>query len=163
MSIRVTDNVRLEDVTIGWGTYRNFSGAKGKYNKAGERKFTVFLPQDAADELESLGWYVRHKPPYREGDDPQNLLDVALAFDPYPPAVILVSHDGTRTHLTEETVGLLDNTDIARADLEIRPYNWEVDGKSGCKAYVKELEVTAKPPRRALNAHMSRRDDDDEF
>ena len=156
----VTDNVRLEDVTIGWGSYRNFSGTKTEYNKAGERKFTIFLPAPVADELEGIGWYVKHKPPYREGEDPQNLLDVAVAFDPYPPTVILISHDGTRTFLNEDTVGLLDNTDIAHADLELRPYNWEVNGKTGTKAYVKELVVTAKPPRRALNASMHREEDE---
>ena len=36
----VQDNVRLEDVTIGYGSYRNFSGNKTEYNKAGERKFS---------------------------------------------------------------------------------------------------------------------------
>ena len=156
----VESNVRLEDVTIGFGGYRNFSGVKTEYNKAGERKFSVFLPQAVADELENLGWYIKHKPPYREGDDPQNQLDVAIAFGQYPPTVILVSHDGTRTILNEETVGLLDNTDIARADLEIRPYNWEVNGKTGTKAYVKELIVTAKEPRRSLNARMHREEED---
>jgi len=158
----VEENIRLEDITIGYGSYRNFSGNKTEYNRAGERKFTIFLPQDVADELEDLGWYVRHKPPYREGDDPQNLLDVALAFSPYPPTVILISHDGTRTLLNEENVGILDNTDIARADVEIRPYNWEVNGRTGTKAYVKELAVTAKPPRRSLNARMNQYEDDDD-
>lgn len=157
----VEENVRLEDVTIGYGGYRNFSGVKTQYNAAGNRTFSVFLPQAVAEELEDIGWYVKHKPPYREGDDPQNQLDVSLAFGQYPPTVILISHDGTRTVLNEETVGLLDTTDIERADLEIRPYNWEVNGRTGTKAYVKELVVTAKPPRRALNAHMNRRDDED--
>ena len=73
--------------------------------------------------------------------------------------MILISQDGTRTYLNEDTVGLLDNTDIERADLELRPYNWEVNGKTGTKAYVKELIVTAKPPRRALNARMHREED----
>ena len=159
----VRENVRLEDVTIGWGSYRNFSGTKTEYNRAGERKFSVFLPQAVADELENLGWYIKHKPPYREGDDPQNQLDVAVAFDPYPPTVILIAHDGTKTYLNEDTVGLLDNTDIEKADLEIRPYNWEVNGKTGTKAYAKELVVTAKAPRRALNARMNRRDEEEDF
>ena len=156
----VSENVRLEDVMIGFGGYRNFSGNKTEYNKAGERKFSVFLPQDVADELEALGWYIKHKSPYREGDDPQNQLDVAVAFEPYPPTVILIAHDGTRTYLNEDTVGLLDNTDIETADLEIRPYNWEVNGRTGTKAYVKELVVKAKAPRRALKASMHREEED---
>ena len=90
----------------------------------------------------------------REGDDPQYQLDIAVAFHPYPPSVILVSHDGTRTYLNEDNVGILDNTDIERADLEIRPYNWEVNGRKGTKAYLRELVVTARAPRRAINARM---------
>lgn len=157
----VTENVRLNDVLIGFGGFRNFSGKKTEYNKTGDRKFTVFLPSDVADELEDMGWFIKRKPPYREGDDPQNQLDVAVAFDPYPPTITLITHDGVRTILNESNVEILDNTDIARADLEIRPYNWEVNGKTGTKAYVKELEVTAKPPRRALNARMNRREEED--
>jgi hypothetical protein len=156
----VQDNVRLEDVTIGYGGYRNFSGIKTEYNKAGDRKFSIFLPQDVADELEAMGWYIKHKPPYREGDDPQNQMDISVAFDPYPPTVILESYDGVRTYLNEDNVCVLDNTDIERADLEIRPYNWEVNGKTGTKAYVKELVVKAKPPRRALNASMHRSEEE---
>ena len=86
---------------------------------------------------------------------------MAVAFGQYPPTVILISHDGARTYLNEENIGILDSTDIERADLEIRPYNWEVNGKTGTKAYVKELVSTAKPPRRALNARMNRRDEED--
>lgn len=158
----VEENVRLEDVMIGYGSYRNFSGTETKFNKSGERKFSVFLPADVADELEDLGWYIKRKPPYREGEDPQNQLDVALAFEPYPPTVILETHDGARTYLNADNVGILDNTDIARADLEIRPYNWEVNGKTGTKAYVKELVVRARPPRRSLNACMHREEEDEE-
>lgn len=156
----VEENVCLSDVTIGRGGYRNFSGQKSEYNKAGERRFSVFLPQEAADELEAMGWNIKHKPPRREGDEVLNQLDIAVAFSPYPPTVQLVSHDGTRSYLTEETVGILDNVDIAKADMEIRPYNWEVNGRNGTKAYLKELTVHAKPPRRALNASMRRGDEE---
>ena len=157
----VNENVRLEDVRIGIGGYRNFSGNKTEYNKTGDRKFTIFLPEDVAAELEDIGWYVKHKPPYREGDDPQYQMDISVAFDPYPPSICLISYDGVRTYLNKSNVSVLDSTDIARADLELRPYNWEVNGKTGCKAYLKELVVTAKPPRRSLNAGMHR--DHDEF
>ena len=155
----VKENVRLEDVTIGRGGYRNFSGQKTEFNKAGERRFSIFLPEDTAAELENLGWNIKHKPPYEEGEPERLQMDIAVAFEPYPPTVVLVSHDGQRTFLSEESVCILDNTDIERADLEIRPYNWEVNGKTGVKAYLKELVVTAKPPRRALNASMRRNED----
>lgn len=159
----VEDSIRLTNVTIGRGSYRNFSGTKTEFNKSGERRFSVFLPEDVAAEMEELGWYIKHKPPYRDDAEPLHQLDIAVAFGQYPPTITLISHDGTRTILTKDTVGLLDNTDIAQADIIIRPYNWEVNGKSGTKAYLKEAEITARAPRRALNAAMHRDEDEDEF
>jgi hypothetical protein len=150
----VSENVRLEDVMIGRGGYRNFSGTPTEFNKSGEKKFSIFLPEEAAAQLKAMGWNVKDKPPYREGDDAQHQLDVAVSFSPYPPTVILVSHDGARTYLSDDNVGVLDNTDIEKADLEIRPYNWEVNGRTGTKAYLKELIVTARAPRRSINASM---------
>lgn len=164
----VYENERLEHATIGRGTFRNFSGAKTEVNRTGRRTFTVFLPQSVADYMEGAGWYIRHKPPYREGDDPQNLFDIEVSYDTkegkFPkPMVKLVSWDGIKTILDEETIGMLDTVDIADATIEVRPYNWNVNEKSGCKAYLQELEVTAKPPRRALNASMVNTGDEDEF
>ena len=157
----VNENVRLENVFIGRGSFRNFSGEVTENNKSGARKFTIMLPADLAAMLEETGWNVRHRPPYREGDDEQNLLDIFIGYDRMPPTVTLISYDGVKSYLNESTVGILDTTDIANATLEIRPYNWEVNGKTGCKAYLQELIVTAKPPRRAFNAQLHKMDDDE--
>lgn len=157
----VNENVRLENVFIGRGSFRNFSGEVTENNKSGARKFTIMLPEDLAAMLEETGWNIRHRPPYREGDDEQHLLDIFLGYDRMPPTVTLISYDGVKTYLNESTVGILDTTDIADATLEIRPYNWEVNGKTGCKAYLQELIVTAKPPRRAFNASLHQRDEDE--
>lgn len=157
----VNENVRLENVFIGRGSFRNFSGEVTENNKSGARKFTIMLPEDLATMLEETGWNVRHRPPYREGDDEQNLLDIFVGYDRMPPTVTLISYDGVKSYLNESTIGILDTTDIANATLEIRPYNWEVNGRTGCKAYLQELIVTAKPPRRAFNAQLHQRDDDE--
>ena len=156
----VNENVIIEDAQI---RFRNFSGTKTEYNKAGNRQFSVFLPNETAEILEEAGWFVKHKPPRREGDDPRNQLDVSVMFGKYPPIIKLVSHDGTESYLNEENVGILDTVDIERAMLEIRPYNWEVNGKTGVKAYVRELSVYARPPRRALSGRLNDRDDEEDF
>ena len=44
--------------------------------------------------------------------------------------------------MNENTVGELDNIDIANADLIISPYHWEVNGKRGVKAYLKTAYIT---------------------
>ena len=154
----VENNEILEHVYIAPGSYRNFSGRIDAFNKTGDKKFSVFLPADVAADLESIGWYIKHKPPYQEGGDPQYQLDIAVGYDRWPPSVKVKASDGTETYLTQETVGILDSMDIADATVEIRPYNWEVNGKMGCKAYLRELTVTARPPRSTRNARMQRRD-----
>ena len=153
----VTENVVIENAQI---RFRNFSGTKTEFNKPGNRQFSIFLPQDTADILEEAGWYIKHKPPRNEGDDPRNQMDITVMFGKYPPMIKLISHDGAESYLNEENVGILDSVDIDKANLEIRPYNWDVNGKTGVKAYVKELHVYARPPRRALNGSLNDEEDD---
>jgi hypothetical protein len=45
--------------------------------------------------------------------------------------------------------------------VEIRPYNWDVNGRQGTKAYVRELLVYARPPRRALNGGFRNEEEED--
>lgn len=155
----VEENVVIENAQI---RFRNFSGTKTEFNKAGNRQFSIFLPKDTADALEEAGWYIKHKPPRNEGDDPRNQLDVSVMFGKYPPIIKLISHDGVESYLNEENVGILDTVDIDHATVEIRPYNWEVNGKTGVKAYVRELLAYARPPRRALNGGFARDDEEED-
>ena len=41
--------VTIKNARIG---FRNFEGAEGKYNPAGNRNFCIFLPEDIAKEME---------------------------------------------------------------------------------------------------------------
>lgn len=156
----INDNVRLDHVYIGRGNFRNFSGKIKDTNKTGARMFTIMLPEALAAELEEIGWHIRHRPPYREGDDPQHLLDITIHFDWRPTVVTLISYDGEKVNLNEESISILDSTDIEDATVEFYPYNWNVNGKTGAKAILQELIVKAKPPRRSLNAQLYSRDDE---
>lgn len=124
--------VRIDNARI---TFRNFAGAEGKFNPAGNRNFGVFLPDDVAKEMEADGWNIKWLDSYPD-EPPQALINVSVAFGNYPANVVLVS-DGKMTRLDEHNVNLLDFAELAQVDLILRGYNWNVSGRSGIKAYLK--------------------------
>ena len=124
--------VRIDNAKIG---FRNFEGAEGKFNPAGNRNFCVFLDTESARQMEADGWnikWLKSKP----DEDPQPIIQVKLNFGNYPPNVVLVS-DGKMTRLTEENVKVLDFAELEQVDLILRGYEWNVSGNSGIKAYLK--------------------------
>lgn len=135
---QVTANITIENATIG---FRNFSGKEGKVNPAGKRNFCVFLERDLAEALERDGWNVKWLDPRDPADDKQPILQVAVSYSNIPPRIMMITSRG-KTILDEDTVNILDWADITEVDLIIRPYNWEVNQKSGVKAYVKSMYVT---------------------
>ena len=68
-------------------------------------------------------------------------LPVKVKFSDYGPLVYLKSGKALNT-LSENTVLTLDKISIARVDLDIRPYDWNVNGKSGRTAYLQSIMVT---------------------
>lgn len=128
-------NLVLENATI---VFRNFEGKEGKFNPAGRRNFCVLLEEDIAKDLKDHGWNIKYLSPREEGDTPQAYLQVSLNYNSYAPNVYLVSSRG-KNRLDEEDVKILDWADLANVDMVIRPYEWEVNGKKGIKAYLKTM------------------------
>ena len=135
---KVTNNIVIEGARIG---FRNFAGKEGKYNPAGKRNFCVFLDLEHAYQLEDDGWNIRWLQPRDEGDEPQASLQVSVNFNNVPPKIVQITSHG-KTNLDESNVNVLDWAEIVECDMIIRPYNWEFNGKSGVKGYLKSLYVT---------------------
>ena len=130
--------------------YRNFAGAPSKFNREGDRNFAVVIDdQDIAEALTEKGWNVKIKPPREEGDEPFMFLPVKVKFNERGPRVYLQNSLGGRNRVTldEDTVGILDNVDITNVDLDIRPYDWDVQGKTGRTAYLQSICVTQEVDR----------------
>ncbi|MDD3288130.1 MAG: hypothetical protein PHX43_03895 [Alphaproteobacteria bacterium] len=125
--------VRIDNAKV---MFRNFSGAPGTYNQAGNRNFCVFLPDDLARDMESKGWNIRWLKS-REDEPPQAMVAVKVNYGNYPPSIFIVSN-GKASKLSEENVKELDTAELEQVDLIIRGYSWEVKGETGIKAYLKE-------------------------
>ena len=136
-----SNTVLMEGVRI---IFRNFAGKEGQYNREGDRNFGVILPDDIAQQMLEDGWNVKYLKP-REDDEEEAetpWLQVSVNFDKgKPPKIMLVTNRG-RTALNENTVDMLDWADITNVDMIVRPYSWEVSGRSGIKAYLQTMYVT---------------------
>lgn len=130
--------LQIDDARI---IYRNFRGEGGKFNREGDRNFAVVIPkQELADELCNRGWNVKIKPPKDEEDSPFMYLPVKVKFNDRGPQVYLRTGDRVN-RLDEETISILDDINILSVDLDICPYDWDVNGKSGRTAYLQSIEV----------------------
>ncbi|OQA40364.1 MAG: hypothetical protein BWY50_02031 [Spirochaetes bacterium ADurb.Bin315] len=135
--------VTLRNADILRGSWRNFAGQKGPYNDEGKRSFHVRLPDDVAREMERDGFNIKELRARDEDEEPGFRVEIAVSYKIRPPQVFLIS-GGVRTLLDEGSVEILDYVDIAKADLIIQPSFWEVNGKTGLKAYLHKLYVTAR-------------------
>ena len=127
--------------------YRNFKGEGSKYNREGDRNFAVIIDdQDIADQLIDAGWNVKIKPPREDGDSPFMYLPVKIKFNDRGPNVYLMT--GRRMNrLDKYSIACLDDVDILSVELDIRPYDWEVNGKHGRTAYLQGAEIFQKLDR----------------
>jgi len=138
--------------------YRNFSGEGSKFNRDGDRNFAVVIPtQELADALKAEGWNIKVKPPRDDDDTPFMYLPVKIKFNERGPVVYLKTGDVVN-RLDEESISCLDDIDIMGVDMDIRPYDWEVNGKTGRTAYLQSIHVVQEVDRFAAR-YSNRRED----
>lgn len=137
--------LQIDDARI---IHRNFAGVGSKFNREGDRNFSLVIEdQGIADKLIEEGWNVKIKEPREEGDVPFMFLPVKVKFNDRGPSVYLKSGPTNCVRLDEDTINCLDNVDILSVDLDIRPYDWEVNGKVGRTAYLQSIYVTQEVDR----------------
>ena len=128
--------------------YRNFAGIGSKFNREGDRNFSILIEdEETANTLIDLGWNVKIKDPREEGDTPFMHLPVKVKFNDRGPKAYLYAGGPKAVELDEESIACLDDVDIMTVDLDIRPYDWEVNGKTGRTAYLQSIHVTQEVDR----------------
>ena len=150
--------MQIDDARI---IFKNFEGRGDKFNREGDRNFSLLIEDPkTADAMIEKGWNVKIK----EGRDPDEgpfmRLPVKVKFTDYGPTVYLNSA-GNVVKLNEESIGCLDNIEIETVNMDIRPYDWEVNGKTGRTAYLQSMEVIQRIDRFAARYGNARRDEDD--
>jgi hypothetical protein len=140
--------LQIDDARI---IYRNFAGRGDKFNREGDRNFSVIIEDEQlANDLIADGWNVKIKPARDEDDIPFMHLPVKVKFTDRGPNVYLKSGSNF-VKLDEESVSCLDDIDIITVDLDIRPYDWNVNGKEGRTAYLHSIRVVQEVDRFATD------------
>lgn len=136
--------LQIDDAKI---IFKNFEGRGDKFNREGDRNFSLLIEDpDTADALIAEGWNVRIKPGRDEDEGPFMRLPVKVKFTEYGPSAYLKT--GERMNkLDEESIACLDNIEIESVDMDIRPFDWEVNGKTGRTAYLQSIHVTQRIDR----------------
>lgn len=139
---RGNDIIQVDDGRMIWP---NFAGRESAFNDKGKRNFNWRIDDpELADRLVADGWNVKIKPPREEGDIPFMHLAVKVNFEGWnPPNIYLISGDNKRK-LDEESVALLDDIRIEKADFDIRAYDYNTHRGSGRAAYLHGACITQR-------------------
>jgi len=142
------NNLIIEDAKV---IFPNFSGRENRYNREGNRCFSVVVPNaELAMQLKDDGWNIKERIINGEPQGEYYINGININYDYYlKPRIVYVSN-GHEIELTEELfdsgiAGQLDGRGAERYDISIRPRVWErPDGSSGIKGYVDEMRIVAK-------------------
>lgn len=112
--------------------FRNFRGEGSLYNNEGQRSFSLIISDpEIAEALRNdvneygAAWNVKIREPREAGEQPFMHLPIKVKYtDRSKPRVYLIT-GGRRNELTEDTIGMLDDIDIRKVDLDIRPFDGE--------------------------------------
>ena len=134
---------RIPDLEIEGGEiiFKNFSGQARKFTPEGRRSFSVIIPAENVDALLAQGWNIKPLKPQEEGDPIEHHLSVKVSYAVRTPDIHMITESGHQL-LDEDTVCLLDSSDIINADLVIHGTPWKMGGDEGYTAYLKKAYFT---------------------
>ena len=142
------NNLIIEDAKV---IFPNFSGREGRYNREGNRCFSVIVPDaNLALQLKDDGWNIKERIVNGEETGEYYINGVNINYDYYIKPVITYISNGNEIELTQEMMDAgiaaqLDGRGAERFDISIRPRTWErSDGSVGVKGYVDEMRIVAK-------------------
>ena len=139
--------LQIDDIDGHQIIFKNFEGRGDKFNREGDRNFSLRINDpDTADALIKEGWNVRIKEGRDEEEGPFMRLPIKIKFTNYGPNVYLRTGDRVN-ELDEEGIACLDNIDIDSVNMDIRPYDWDVNGRTGRNAYLQSMEVVQRIDR----------------
>lgn len=122
--------------------FRNFAGREREFNSEGDRNFSVLIKPDLAEKLNREGWNVKQLKPREEGEEGDWHLKVKVNYKKgRPPRCVLVTSRG-QTELGADQVEIIDAADLAKVDLMINGYPYDVNDRKGISAYLKSIFVT---------------------
>lgn len=166
---------RPEEITIRGAAgqqliFRNFEGAAGKFNNAGDRNFCLIIDNELAGELQSKGWNIKHTKA-RDDYDSVPYIKIKVGFtlkdgtdNPYPPKIFKIDSTGMKM-LDKSNVKLLDGARISKADLVFSAYSYEDrnTGEIRYSAYLRNLyaEIEENDLEREYNARFAGMDSQD--
>lgn len=129
----------------------HLSGKAGRFNREGERGFTIVF--DDADEVQKLideGYNVNIKAPREPGDEPFMKMTIKMAYTPkYRPQVWL-NVNGQRKVLDENTceaIDMLRSSNITNVIVQFHPNIYDNEFGHGKSAWLDGIEVFAIPSR----------------
>ena len=120
---------------------KDFTGEKNKFNN--DRTFCVILDPEIAEKLTVDGWPVKKLEPRNDEEEGVFFLRVKVTFGKIPPTIVIIS-GGRKKELNEHTVEMLNWLFFDNIDLQIRPYEYDFNGKSGVKPYLKSFWGTVR-------------------
>lgn len=122
--------------------FKNFSGRETTFNRFNERNFGVIIhDKDWAHALRLIGWCVKELK-----DSEEYFIPVSVRLPSNPPEpMVTVTHKRSDRNVQitykvdSPEIGDLDRMTLTNCMLKIRGCRYEINGKSGIKAYLSSL------------------------